>query len=304
MNSVIIGLGTQGKKRSKILKKKKINFVTVDIKNKIADYKNLKELNLNNFENFYVCVPDSKKEKIIKFLLNNKKNILVEKPLVFKNLKNLKNLKKNKNFKSNILYTAYNHRFEPHIKNVKKILKNKEIGKVYLCKLFYGNGTASLIKKNKWRDKGLGIIQDLLPHLLDISLYWFEKKIKNIKLIKQSKFENKSPDHALLISNNSKIFFQFEITSCMWRNSFHCDIIGEKGSVHIDSLCKWGPSKLILRKRIKPSGKPREREKIIKINDPTWKKEEEYFAELRKKKISNNSRFDRDLWIAEILNKL
>ena len=34
----------------------------------------------------------------------------------------------------------------------------------------------------------------------------------------------------------------------MWKNSFNLDVIGEKGSAHINGLCKWGPSTLEIRK--------------------------------------------------------
>ena len=37
-----------------------------------------------------------------------------------------------------------------------------------------------------------------------------------------------------------------------------------KGSLHLNSLCKWGPSVLKLRKRVFPSGKPIEKKFIIK----------------------------------------
>ena len=43
-----------------------------------------------------------------------------------------------------------------------------------------------------------------------------------------------------------------------------------KGSLHINSLCKWSKSKLIIRKRKLPSGKPKEKIINYKKGDPTW----------------------------------
>ena len=40
---------------------------------------------------------------------------------------------------------AYNHRFEPHFMRLKLIDANK-LGKIYSCRMFYGNGTARLVK--------------------------------------------------------------------------------------------------------------------------------------------------------------
>ena len=190
---LVIGMGIQGTKRSKIDKK---NFIAyVDPFNKKADYKDILDVPLEIYNSAYVCTPDKNKIDIIKFLLNNKKNVLVEKPLLaIKNItiKELYNLaKKNKV----ILYTAYNHRFEPHLKKVKELIKSKIIGKAYLCNIFYGNGTSMLVKKSLWKDKSNGVITDLGSHLLDLINYLFPlKKTKFFKLTDIQKFENTSPD--------------------------------------------------------------------------------------------------------------
>ena len=89
----------------------------------------------------------------------------------------------------------------------------------------------------------------------------------------------------------------------MWKNSFYLDILGEKGSIHMNCLCKWGPSKLIVRKRKKPSGIPEEKNFFLKMKDPTWKEEHEYFKKrvFSKNKINNEK---KDLWINQILNSI
>ena len=95
------------------------------------------------------------------------KNILVEKPLISKTHK-LKKIEKNAKKNNVFIYTAYNHRFEPSLVELKKIISKKIIGNIYYARLFYGNGTSLLVKKSKWRDKNKGIITDLGSHLLDI----------------------------------------------------------------------------------------------------------------------------------------
>ena len=49
----------------------------------------------------------------------------------------------------------------------------------------------------------MGIIQDLGPHLMDTIKFWFNKKL-NFEKIFQNKFENRSPDHAILFSKKNK----------------------------------------------------------------------------------------------------
>ena len=46
-----------------------------------------------------------------------------------------------------------------------------------------------------------------------------------------------------------KMFIECEVSLCSWKNTFICDLYGEKGSAHISSLTKWTKSSLTIRKR-------------------------------------------------------
>ena len=295
MKVLIVGFGTQGQKRKKLLGK--FFFASVDPKNKKADYKNIRDAPLDKFKSVFICVPDQSKYKIIKYFLSKKKHILVEKPLIFKSNKKIKELEKFARKLNLVLYTAYNHRFEPHFINIKRIISSGVIGTIFYCYLFYGNGTARLVRNSPWRDKGHGVLYDLGSHLIDTINFWFKKKIKFTKS-KSFKHENRSPDHSIINASSGKLKINLEMSLCMWKNTLRCDIIGTKGSLHLNSLCKWGPSVLKLRKRVFPSGKPIEKKFIIKKKDPTWKLEHNYFFKLIKsKKISNLS---NDIYINNI----
>ena len=87
-----------------------------------------------------------------------------------------------------------------------------------------------------------------------------------------------------------------------WKNSFYLDIVGSKGSLHINSLCKWSKSKLIIRKRKLPSGKPKEKIINYKKGDPTWKLENKYF--INKVKSKSKTSLKKDILINTSLNKL
>ena len=300
MKILIVGLGVQGKKRKNLLNKN-LFFASVDNKNKDADFKKIEEAPLKKYDSVFICTPDSEKIKILKYCLKNKKNALIEKPLISNSESEIRELEKKAKKSNLVFYSAYNHRFEPHFINIKKIISSKAIGKIYYCHLFYGNGTAMLVRKNKWRDRGLGVIQDLGPHLMDTIKFWFNKNL-NFKVAIKNKFENKSPDHAILFSRNKKFFVKLEMSMCMWKNTLRCDIIGSKGSVHLNSLCKWGPSILIFRKRKIPSGYPVERKIVIKKKDPTWELEHKYFTNLVKFKKKTN--FSKDIWINKNLKKI
>jgi scyllo-inositol 2-dehydrogenase (NADP+) len=291
MKIVIVGLGIQGEKRKKNSDKSDL-IATVDPKNKNADYKNLEEVPIEKYDTVFICTPNKVKKKIIEFCLKEKKNFLVEKPLINKNI-DLNRLSEKCRHSKVVGYTAYNHRFEPHFINIKNLLKKKKIGKIYYCKIFYGNGTAKLVKKSSWKDIGDGVISDLGSHLLDMVNFWFNCKYKKFKIVKFKKFENNSPDYMNLIYESNSFFIELEATLCMWKNTFRCEIIGSKGSLSVESLCKWGPSTLIYRKRKYPSGAPKETARTLRMNDPTWRYEYLHFKKLIRKKSYDNFKSDK-----------
>lgn len=300
MRFVIVGLGIQGEKRKKNCIKKEL-IATVDKYKKTANFKNLYQVPKEEYDTVFICTPDDQKRKLIDFCVKEKKNFLVEKPILDKRI-NIHLLAQRCKKAKIVGYTAYNHRFEPHFLNIKKFLNYKKIGKIYYIKIFYGNGTSKLVKKNPWKDYGNGVISDLGSHLIDTINFWFNYKFSKFKLIKSKRFENKSPDYMQLLFNNKKMFIELEATLCMWKNTFTCEIIGSKGSLLINGLCKWGPSKLIFRKRKYPAGVPYEKIYSIKMKDPTWKKEYYFFKKLIKNKSYDN--FKSDKLIKKIISNL
>lgn len=296
MKIIVVGLGVQGKKRSLFLKD--YCHATVDPFKDEAKYKNLSDVPLKSFDAAFVCTPEEQKIPLIEYLLAAKKHVLVEKPLLAADnviLKKLKNIAEEQNV---CCYTAYNHRFEPHFVKVKEHLGS--LGKIYTCRLFYGNGTARDVRNSVWRDKEMGVLTDLGSHLLDALYYWFEREDFNFQISLSNTFENQSYDHVVLTSKG-KMLVTLEMSLLSWKNQFTCDIIGEEGSLHIDSLCKWGPATYIKRKRKLPSGRPSEEAITLIQEDTTWQREHEYFFELCKKKKNT---LENDMKINAIFNNL
>ena len=297
MKSLIIGYGVQGKKREKYLKKN--SYFIYDKFSSKSDFFKFDEIPLDKISHAYVCLPEKEKFSHITKLLKKKINTLVEKPLILNSREEIKinKLLKKKNV---TLYTAYNHRFEPHFIKTKKILDRGTIGKIYNVELYYGNGTVSLWK-NSWREKyKYSILQDLGVHLLDTFNFWFGFIPNKFNTSIKSNNELNCFDF-MNFHSFEKFKSTFTVSVVDWRNKFEANIIGEKGSIHINSLCKWGPSKLIIRKRIFPSGKPKEKILTKLSKDPTWKLEEKYFRNISKKKLSN---FSNDKLIKNSLNKI
>jgi predicted dehydrogenase len=286
---IIAGLGVQGAKRRRVAGNDVI--ATVDPIDKSADYKDVRDVPLDDFDAAILCIPDDPKVKLIEYLLSNKKHVLVEKPLFSKSDKNIEALAELAEKNKVVCYTAYNHRFEPHFVRMRDLIQSGILGTIYSLRMFYGNGTARLVRDSEWRDRGAGVLPDLGSHLLDTLRFWFGEDFDaNFRIRGAYKHENNSFDHVIIDSNN-KPAIQLEMTMLSWRNHFTCDLFAEKGSAHIESLCKWGPSTFTHRTRVLPSGRPPEEIDTLVQEDPTWDSEFDHNLE-------------NDIWINRTLNIL
>ena len=81
------------------------------------------------------------------------------------------------------------------------------------------------------------------------------------------------------------------MTLCMWKNTFTCDLLASKGSVHLSSLSKWEKNSLIFRKRKLPSGKQKKKN-FFRKGDPTWVAEQLHFKNLIKRNKKTNLKKD------------
>lgn len=298
MRVVIVGLGVQGTKRRAVAGKEVV--ATVDPVRGDADYVSLTDVPLSSYDAALVCTPDEAKADLLAHLLENGKHLLVEKPLLADDTQVIEQLAETARAKKVTCYTAYNHRFEPHFIRMRDTIGSGKLGKIYSARMFYGNGTARLVRDSAWRDKGAGVLPDLGSHLLDTALFWFGKPEATFEIYSANRFENLSFDHLSFGANGSPVL-QLEITLVSWRNHFYADVFGEHGSAHIRSLCKWGPSTFALCDRKLPSGRPDEESVTLVQPDPTWDLEYAHFKQLC---ASGDSNIANDIWINSVLNDL
>jgi scyllo-inositol 2-dehydrogenase (NADP+) len=273
---VILGLGVQGRKRRAVAAGDVV--ATVDPTVPEADFRSLPEVPAESYDAALVCTPDAAKPELLSSLLGRGKHVLVEKPLLAPEPV-LQELARLATSRKAVCYTAYNHRFEPHWARLARILADGTLGRIYHLRLFYGNGTARLVRDSEWRDQGSGVIHDLGSHLLDACRFWFPHLELKVRLQAAHRFENRAPDHAVFVIDGPP-YIEAEVSLLSWRNDFAADIHGERGSVHIRSLCKWGPTTLTQRTRILPSGRPPEATDTLVQDDPTWLAEYAHFKAL------------------------
>ena len=313
MKTAIIGMGVQGRKRQYVCGE---NFaVWIDPHNKgqifqepYNRYDYIQDAPLDEYEAAIVCTPWQITFDTTKYLIENKKHVMAEKPLWCVGQSALKDLIYLAAKNEVVLYTAYNHRFEPSIQNAKDLLDNRKIGRVYFCRIFYGYGSVTHVQESSWQDdkNSIGIFGGMVPHLLDTLQFlfggysWFQ----NVELVAENKFENKTPDHVIFKTNNGSAFIECEGTYFAWKNHFAVDIFGEKGSIHINDLVKWGECQLEWRKRVYPSGVPKISKATWCGDDESWQKEWDYFKHLIETEQYVHTQQDNDLHYNYAINKL
>lgn len=300
MRVIVAGLGVQGYKRRAVAGADCAG--TVDPVNPEADYRRIEEVPAERYDAALLCVPDEPKVELIDYLLSRGKHVLVEKPLIAKDERDIVRLQETARKHRAVCYTAYNHRFEPHYVRMRELVSSGRLGRIYRCRMFYGNGTARLVRDSAWRDTGAGVLPDLGSHLLDTAAFWFGKPTEEFEVISSRRFENRAPDHVVIGSPRSQPQLEFEMTLLSWRNHFTCDVFAEKGSAHIRSLCKWGPSTFTVRSRVLPSGRPPEEAVTLTQADPTWEAEYAHFKQLCATPAPAD--LSHDLWLQQTLQRL
>jgi predicted dehydrogenase len=300
MRFLVIGYGVQGRKRLRIAGPECAGVV--DPVAAEANFRDIRAVPLGSYDGALVCTPDAPKPALLTYLLSNGKHVLVEKPLHAEREAEVIELEHIARAHGAVCYTAYNHRFEPHYVRMRDLVQSGALGRIYRCRMFYGNGTARLVRDSDWRDQGAGVLPDLGSHLLDTARFWFGDIGEDFRLVSASRFENRAPDHVVIGSETSRPKLQFEMTLLSWRNHFTCDVLAENGTAHIESLCKWGPTTFTHRIRILPSGRPPEQATNLVGGDPTWALEYEHFKRLIANKVATDLSNDR--WLLRVLGRL
>jgi scyllo-inositol 2-dehydrogenase (NADP+) len=295
---IVIGQGVQGRKRAAAAASDVV--ATVDPLSDQSQYGDVEEVPLEEYGAALVCTPDTAKLPILRYLLSHGKHVLVEKPLIADRIEDLHDLAAVAQLNQVACYTAYNHRFEPHILKLKEVIDCERLGKIYSARFYYGNGTARDVRNSSWRDQGLGVLPDLGSHLLDIILLLFGQVAGTCRVWRADSFENRAFDR-VIFGFHDEVAIDCEVTLLSWRNTFQADVHAEQGSAHISGLCKWGSSVLTVRKRQLPSGVPSEESVTLISKDPTWDLEYSYFKSLC---ASAKNNIANDIWIQLRLKEL
>ena len=92
MRVLVAGLGIQGYKRREHAGRDYI--ASVDPVNMEAEYRKIQDVPLDTYDAVLACIPDAPKIELLQYCLNNKKHVLVEKPLWTENDQQIMGLEK------------------------------------------------------------------------------------------------------------------------------------------------------------------------------------------------------------------
>lgn len=254
INFAVIGCGHIGKRHAAmIVRNESAKLVAlVDIKSK--DDLDINEFNVPFFQSIEdliksdldidvinIATPNGFHAEQAIIALNNKKHVVIEKPIAL-----------SKNDAENILYKALNanrqvfavmqNRYSPPSTWIKKVVEDQILGQIYLVQLnCYWNRDKRYYTKGSWHgNKNLdgGTLFTQFSHFIDI-VYWLFGDIDNIK----SKFFNFNHSNLTEFEDSGFITFDFikggngilNYSTSVWDKNLESSmtIIAEKGTVKI-----------------------------------------------------------------------
>ena len=126
--------------------------------------------------------------------------------------------------------------------------------------MFYGNGTARLVRDSAWRDQGAGVLPDLGSHLLDTARFWFGDLGDDFASSRRNRFENRAPDHVVIGSSGSQPQLELEMTLLIVAQPLHLRHARREGHARTSSRCASGGRRTFTHAHAAccPSGRPPE----------------------------------------------
>jgi UDP-N-acetylglucosamine 3-dehydrogenase len=198
---VQIGTGGWGKNHARILSQLGALCAVCDVdltrakefgtKYSVNHYSSLDTLlDSEKFDGAFVCTPTSTHFKIAKTLLEQKKNVFVEKPMTYlshegEELQRL--AEKNKV----VLTCGYIERFNPAVALVKEYVKSKKYGELIMLEFHRENRMPLHIKD-------VGIIYDTSVHDIDTAM-WFFDDTPEVVFARSGKIKHEHEDFATIM---------------------------------------------------------------------------------------------------------
>jgi predicted dehydrogenase len=300
----VIGLGKRGSTYIKLLEQNpRIDIVGVcdnDVKRNnnsnigikfFKDYRKI--LSDVDFDCAVICTPPNTHYDIASYMIKNGKNIIVEKPFVFKP-EQAKKIIEDARKKDLVCLVGYHLRYNEYILKIKDILLSNEIGEVFMVKARQAHNWGYK-KPFSWSVKkkvsGGGVIMDNASHYLDLLSNIFGK-ISNVSaVVSNSLFGYEVEDNAILIFKVDKnIIGSIEVS---WGDN----------SGRNNGLCIWG-TKGVLEYTENNKGSFLKKTVYESIKNDDWNIYDEKYFYMPKgiELISKNNKLENSKYKSDILS--
>lgn len=211
-----------------------------------ADYKEL--CDIEDLDLVCITAPNKFHKEMLKYAMSKNKNIICEKPMVdtAKEAEEINEITKNYD---KILIIDHQLRFNPYILEIKKLIKDGTLGKIYnVCLNQQGTGFAKENAPWSWSfddEEGGGVRLAMASHFTDLIEYWFESRDvvsvnasmnpitkERLDSNNQSRNVNASTTCNAFIKLKDELTIQYSINAGSYIGSrFDITIFGDKGEL-------------------------------------------------------------------------
>ncbi|SVC33656.1 uncharacterized protein METZ01_LOCUS286510, partial [marine metagenome] len=289
----IIGYGKMGKIRHSVTDSiKGVQVISVyDSANIEADIEIAKTsdqiINNSKIDAIFICTPNYLNKPLTIQSLKAGKHVFCEKPPAFtaKDVDEIQVVEKEAN---KVLMYGFNHRHHDSIKKMKKLIDEREFGKVLWMRGRYGKSVDEKYYDN-WRAKrkyaGGGILMDQGIHMIDLFLH-LGGDFDTVHASVSNLYWNLNvEDNVFATLENSETGLAASLHSTMtqWRHLFSLEVFLEKGYLILNGLKtssnSYGNEILTITKNrsIAPAATWEDEEDITYHTDESWQSEADEF---------------------------
>ena len=200
-----------------------------------------REVSLDAYDAALLCIPDAAKIGLLGYLVEQRQARRSSKSRWSRRSGGRsRGCSRTRARKGVVLYIAYNHRFEPHFVRMRDLVESGELGRIYRCRMFYGNGTARLVRNSRLARPRRRRPRRSRLALLDTARFWFGDIGDAFSHRIGRPLREPRPDHVVFAAPGARPQLEFEMTLLSWRNHFTCDVFAENGSAHIELAVQVG----------------------------------------------------------------
>jgi predicted dehydrogenase len=263
-----------------------------------ADQKEYRELlSSSEIDAVIVSTPPDASYQIILDCLEAGKHVLCEKPLG-RSVDEARTITRLAQAKTVVLKCGFNLRHDVGLQTAANWLKEGKVGTPYFFKCSYVNGTVA-VNPNR-----VGSLLDMGTHLIDLAR-WFVGEAESVQA-RLDRFEyglQHLDDNGFAILRSGSVTCMVHFSFVRWMNSFTLEMTGDKGTIEVRNLPKWGTQHVALHRRVFPAGIP-ETSSMSFEGDQSWKREWLEFARcVRERDFKWNREGLRAMQVAAILRR-